>query len=93
MKFLFGLGVGFGLGILFAPADGKRTREKLVGMASRLAQPGDPSDRAPKGSSPAEGNSHSSSSAEQQEAPSLDDAVVQTLNVKTQSIQKSEDAA
>ena len=80
MKFLFGLGVGFGLGILFAPADGTRTREKLVRRASRLAHPGDPSVRVDKGSSPTDSSSDASSTSDQQEAPSLDDAVVQTLN-------------
>ena len=70
----------FGLGILFAPAEGKRTREKVVGIASRLAQPDDLSDPAPTGSSTGDRNSHSIPTSEEREAPSLDDAVVQTLN-------------
>jgi len=80
MKFLSGFAVGFGLGILFAPAEGKRTREKVVRMASKLAQPDDLSDPAPTGSSTGDRNSHSIPTSEEREAPSLDDAVVQTLN-------------
>jgi gas vesicle protein len=36
--FLFGLGLGVGLGVLFAPMSGEETRENLSGRASEIAQ-------------------------------------------------------
>jgi len=35
--FLFGLGVGIGLGVLFAPMSGEQTRENLANRAGDLA--------------------------------------------------------
>ena len=35
--FLFGLGLGFGLGVLFAPMSGQETRDNLSGRANDLA--------------------------------------------------------
>jgi gas vesicle protein len=35
--FLFGLGMGFGLGVLFAPMSGQETRENIAERAGDLA--------------------------------------------------------
>jgi gas vesicle protein len=37
-KFLLGLGTGFGLGLLFAPASGRETRSQIVKNARELAR-------------------------------------------------------
>lgn len=36
-SFLFGLGIGVGLGVLFAPMSGRETRENLAERANDLA--------------------------------------------------------
>jgi len=38
MKFLLGLGIGFGLAVLFAPASGQETRHRLTERARELAE-------------------------------------------------------
>ena len=38
LKFLAGVGIGYGIGLLIAPARGEQTRQKLAEQAGRVAE-------------------------------------------------------
>ncbi len=38
LKFLAGVGIGYGIGLLIAPARGEETRQKLAEQAERVAE-------------------------------------------------------